>query len=644
MDIGADYRLYRSTKATARAKKGLKFLLERRLFSGWSQVRDIDECVNETICGDHGFCENTDGSYRCQCDLGYTDSPDGPGCVDINECEMSTALCGQFLCENVEGTFLCICPNENEEYIPATGQCLSRSGMMDPIDDPELAPGPSDDEERKQCYYNINDANFCDNVLSRNITKQECCCTVGAGWGDNCEIHPCPFPSLGERVLCNRDALSVRGALTHSSRLCPPAEFSQLCPHGRGLLPLRGPSQGFGQQLFKDADECEMFGPEICEKGRCSNSYSTYSCFCRTGYYYDTVRLECVDHDECLAGNTCVDGSCLNTAGSFNCFCRPPMILDHTRRRCVAVNASEGAREPPLPPLPAPLPAQRPAPHREPRLASPAESHDPDEDYHVDICWQGLTGDNMCSDPLVTKRTTYTECCCLFGVAWGSQCAFCPRRSSSDYASLCNLPIRSLEDTDSLRERPGYEYGPDGSEGPDGALYWGGYLPGGGGSYYNTPGSEYGPQDPQPGPFYPGPDSSDDYGSREAARSPVLRPREFQPHLVDPYSERYDGFEGLQAEECGVLNGCENGRCVRVREGYTCDCFDGYELNLAKMACIDIDECKDIGDKVPLCKNGACANTEGSYRCTCLPGFQASARPHECIPEAPASSQREAGK
>ncbi|XP_064183749.1 latent-transforming growth factor beta-binding protein 2-like [Anguilla rostrata] len=548
---------------------------------------DIDECVNETICGDHGFCENTDGSYRCQCDLGYTDSPDGPGCVDINECEMSTALCGQFLCENVEGTFLCICPNENEEYIPATGQCLSRSGMMDPIDDPELAPGPSDDEERKQCYYNINDANFCDNVLSRNVTKQECCCTVGAGWGDNCEIHPCPFPGR--------------------------AEFSQLCPHGRGLLPLRGPSQGFGQQLFKDADECEMFGPEICETGRCSNSYSTYSCFCRTGYYYDTVRLECVDHDECLAENTCVDGSCFNTAGSFNCFCSPPMILDHTRRRCVAVNGSE-------------------------------ESHDPDEDYHVDICWQGLTGDNMCSDPLVTKRTTYTECCCLFGVAWGSQCAFCPERSSNDYASLCNLPRRILEDTDSLRERPGYEYGPDGSEGPDGALYWGGYVPGGRGSYYNTPGSEYGPQDPQPGSFYPGPDSSDDYGSREAARSPVLRPREFQPHLVDPYSERYDGFEGLQAEECGVLNGCENGRCVRVREGYTCDCFDGYELNLAKMACIDIDECKDIGDKVPLCKNGACANTEGSYRCTCLPGFQASARPHECIPEAPASSQREAGK
>ncbi|MEQ2185483.1 hypothetical protein GOODEAATRI_018610 [Goodea atripinnis] len=40
------------------------------------------------------------------------------------------------------------------------------------------------------------------------------------------------------------------------------------------------------------------------------------------------------------------------------------------------------------------------------------------------------------------------------------------------------------------------------------------------------------------------------------------------------------------SEECGILNGCENGRCVRVQEGYTCDCFAGYTLDLSRMACI----------------------------------------------------------
>lgn len=50
--------------------------------------------------------------------------------------------------------------------------------------------------------------------------------------------------------------------------------------------------------------------------------------------------------------------------------------------------------------------------------------------------------------------------------------------------------------------------------------------------------------------------------------------------------EHQAGFEGLQAEECGILNGCENGRCVRVREGYTCDCFEGFQLDMAHMACV----------------------------------------------------------
>uniref|UniRef100_A0A3B4B4Y7 Latent-transforming growth factor beta-binding protein 4 n=1 Tax=Periophthalmus magnuspinnatus TaxID=409849 RepID=A0A3B4B4Y7_9GOBI len=440
---------------------------------GRSGCQDIDECLNETICGNNGMCENTDGSFRCQCDQGYTNPPgDMTRCVDVNECEMSEARCGEALCENHDGSFLCFCPSANEEFDP-----ISSQGSLD------LAVSIP---ERKECYYNLNDANFCDNVLSRNVTKQECCCTVGAGWGDNCEIHACPVLGRGMTDLL----------------------FTLLCPHGSGLLSVSvSKVQALGD---RHANECEMFGPDICKNGQCSNLFSTYTCYCRSGFYYDNIRLECVDYDECELGNMCVDGVCVNTAGSFNCFCSPPLVLDSTRRRCISLNTTEIA--------------------------------EPDHDVHMDICWQRLEGDNMCSEPLQGQRTTYTECCCLFGVAWSGQCAFCPRKDSEDYAIMCNLPRRG---------------------------------------------------------------------------------------------ERYEGFEGLRAEECGVLNGCENGRCVRVREGYTCDCFDGYELNLNKMACIDINECEDISDKVPLCQNGLCSNTEGSYKCTCLPGFVASAQPHKCIPAIP---------
>uniref|UniRef100_A0A3B5KV96 Latent transforming growth factor beta binding protein 2 n=1 Tax=Xiphophorus couchianus TaxID=32473 RepID=A0A3B5KV96_9TELE len=246
------------------------------------------------------------------------------------------------------------------------------------------------------------------------------------------------------------------------------------------------------------------------------------------------------------------------------------------------------------------------------RCDSP-ESQSSDQDVNANICWRRLEGNNLCAEPIQELRTTFTECCCLYGVAWG-QCALCPRKTSVDYASMCNLPW--TEGADSLRERIGYEYG---VEEPELSPYWDNY---GGGIPESVPiftDSDY--NNPQP-PF----------------RVPVLRPGGSQPQPLD--QRRYDSFEGLQAEECGILNGCDNGRCVRVREGYTCDCFDGYELNLDKMACIDINECEDISDKVPLCQNGQCINTEGSYKCTCLPGFVASAKPHKCISAIPESTFR----
>lgn len=47
-------------------------------------------------------------------------------------------------------------------------------------------------DEKKECYLNLDDTVFCDSVLATNVTKQECCCSIGVGWGDHCEIYPCP--------------------------------------------------------------------------------------------------------------------------------------------------------------------------------------------------------------------------------------------------------------------------------------------------------------------------------------------------------------------------------------------------------------------------------------------------------------------
>uniref|UniRef100_A0A8C0JDU3 Latent-transforming growth factor beta-binding protein 1 n=1 Tax=Chelonoidis abingdonii TaxID=106734 RepID=A0A8C0JDU3_CHEAB len=452
---------------------------------------DIDECANETLCGSHAFCDNTDGSFRCLCDSGYENLPPGQDCVDVNECELMVAVCGTALCENVEGSFLCLCLSDHEEYNTEAGECRPRAGMGEILLWQEL--------ERKECYYHISDVQLCDSVLAKNTTKEECCCTEGAAWGDNCETHPCPILDT--------------------------VEYSEICPSGKGYIPYLagGPN----------ADECEMFGPEICRNGHCVNTVPGYKCFCRSGYLYDSSRLECVGEMALplwMAPPSLCLGLCssLQEAGPF-CPYMAPVPLLCGWWRCWYL-----------------------------------EEHE----IHLDICWQRVSN-YICNQPLRGRRTTYTECCCRYGEAWSQDCALCPHRASGENAQSqgTNSPVAPRRV-------------PSGSE---------------------------------------------------------LRSCSLQADGPSVSTGHFDSFEGLQAEECGILNGCENGRCVRVREGYTCDCFDGFQLDMTHMACVDINECEEVSSSGPLCEGGTCENTEGSYRCNCSPGFVVQAEPHRC---APAPAQR----
>lgn len=72
-------------------------------------VLDIDECYeNPKICL-NGKCRNTPGSYICECQPGYTISPDGTFCTDINECEKKLGLCRNGICANTDGSYKCVC-------------------------------------------------------------------------------------------------------------------------------------------------------------------------------------------------------------------------------------------------------------------------------------------------------------------------------------------------------------------------------------------------------------------------------------------------------------------------------------------------------------------------------------------------------
>lgn len=42
---------------------------------------DIDECANDPTLCENGHCTNTPGGYYCDCDVGFTKTPDERSCL-----------------------------------------------------------------------------------------------------------------------------------------------------------------------------------------------------------------------------------------------------------------------------------------------------------------------------------------------------------------------------------------------------------------------------------------------------------------------------------------------------------------------------------------------------------------------------------
>ncbi|XP_058970039.2 epidermal growth factor-like protein 6 [Pocillopora verrucosa] len=76
-----------------------------------TEVSDVDECAANTHdCAADADCINTDGSFICSCQVGYTG--DGKLCQvsDVDECAANTHDCSADAdCINTDGSFICSC-------------------------------------------------------------------------------------------------------------------------------------------------------------------------------------------------------------------------------------------------------------------------------------------------------------------------------------------------------------------------------------------------------------------------------------------------------------------------------------------------------------------------------------------------------
>ncbi|XP_068560985.1 latent-transforming growth factor beta-binding protein 4 isoform X2 [Cebidichthys violaceus] len=621
---------------------------------------DINECSNETLCGRHAFCQNLVGTYLCVCDQGFTSTADGKTCVDEDECVSLPGVCGSARCENVEGSFMCECDTRGHEFDTSSRRCVNTDqraeivpgssssssssssfhvSMVDlaPVLPPLPAARPG---ELRECYYNLAETGTC-SLLATNTSQQECCCTVGEGWGLGCQYHSCPPTDT--------------------------AQFQSLCPSGRGYV-----NTGPGAFSYRDVDECKRFHPEVCKNGVCVNNIPGYNCYCSSGYVYNATLLECVDHDECEE-ESCVGGVCVNTVGSYYCSCPPPLVLDDTQRNCV--NSSHLTVDENLSlcwqHVTADLVCQSPLLGAQVTFMDCCCLYGEGWGMECALCPPTDTDDyaTLCSSfppPLFPESFTDTET----GVRPGPGPGPGPGVITSPYYP---------------------PYGPD-SFPPAVAPDYDDYSPAGGSRFrgrtpaYQRPEfstgfyseGDFSPPDvspPRPPSFRlpPDPRAERAFGVRPPPSRPdgpplSLAPLPGAPYQVEQhpqqeeevvgwrpgppfterrrgggggggggaprrvYERRYESYAGLSAaEDCGILHGCENGRCIRVAEGYTCDCYQGYELDMTSMTCTDVNECEDSVSVDFRCVNARCVNTDGSFRCVCRRGYVMSRRPNHCV-------------
>ncbi|XP_073448065.1 protein disulfide isomerase CRELD1 [Aquarana catesbeiana] len=121
---------------------------------------DVDECGTLDRCKSNQYCLNTDGSYECRecdkscigcmgagssrckkCNAGYY--RDGARCLDVDECDSELPKCkgSHEECVNTEGSYNCVC---EKGYSRVDGMCRttnqddSEKGLFDDITDDEV--------------------------------------------------------------------------------------------------------------------------------------------------------------------------------------------------------------------------------------------------------------------------------------------------------------------------------------------------------------------------------------------------------------------------------------------------------------------------------------------------------------------------
>ncbi|CBY37716.1 unnamed protein product [Oikopleura dioica] len=350
---------------------------------------DLDECLaNEFTCPGNSECSNlnivlTGRPYECVCSTGYTpvyditqNTTDANGvnyydvvsCEDVNECDWGNVTCSSVtMCVNTDGSFNCGC-EVGYTTDPSCNACIGNATADGFSTDPDLCAIETADAGISNCCGNINE---CESpILNLCPVNSDCIDNDGSFF---CDCHDDMDYINTDNYICeDKDECSNatwNGCDPNS--VCENLDPSYICECNDGYDNCANPDCiDLDECLTEEFNECdgngtkETEGPKVVRMSMsvhrihvmltlyaqtmsgalsanvrlvtkrlhlcrlkfanadCVNDVGTYTCTCKTGY---TGHGEfCADINECddpLTNGCDPLAECANTDASYTCTC-----------------------------------------------------------------------------------------------------------------------------------------------------------------------------------------------------------------------------------------------------------------------------------------------------------------------------------
>ena len=285
---------------------------------------DIKECLVGNECHANATCDDSEGSYSCNCNIGFI----GDG-----------KMCQEGSCTED------ICPLNQECVSPTTHDCQCKNGFERNetdfcVDTDECTSNKNNCDKKALCENTIGGYDcFCNtgytgNGYSSCLDNDEC------GLGEhNCHKKAkctntdgsfscsCKYGLYGNGTTCSNNACTTGDHNCHAYAECSKVKKSFSCSCKRGYY-------GNGTSCL-DSDDCPTGSHECHTEATCRLTKEKFAnftkppvdCSCKKGFVGN--GYSCSDVDECISKNDngydvhdCAEGSkCTNTIGSFSCSC-----------------------------------------------------------------------------------------------------------------------------------------------------------------------------------------------------------------------------------------------------------------------------------------------------------------------------------